>query len=91
MNMGSELVSLYKKIEPYLIDAFVKYYGEEHRYKIENLINNLTIIFASHNIGSASFKERALKYKDSSIKKEYYENLSNIKSDKNNIIISYFG
>ena len=44
MNMGSELVSLYKKIEPYLIDAFVKYYGEEHRYKIENLINNLTII-----------------------------------------------
>lgn len=91
MNMGSELVSLYKKIEPYLIDAFVKYYGEEHRYKIENLINNLTIIFASHNIGSASFKERALKYKDSSIKKEYYENLSSIKSDKNSIIISYVG
>lgn len=91
MNIGSELISLYKKIKPYLIDVFVKYYGEAHRYKIENLINNLTIIFASHNIGSISFKDMALKYKDSSLKKEYYENLSNIKSNNNNIIISYIG
>lgn len=91
MNIGSELISLYTKIKLYLIDAFVKYYGEAHRYKIENLINNLTIIFASHNIGSISFKDMALKYKDSSLKKEYYENLSNIKSNNNNIIISYIG
>ena len=44
-NYKKRIIDEYYNILPSLIDSFTEYYGEENRCKIENLINNLIVVF----------------------------------------------
>lgn len=76
MIKNGNYVDVYEDIKEYVIEAFVKYYGEQYRNVVEEKINNTDVTgFEGRDYVEKYYDEYILKYRDE-ILNEFYKKLN---------------